>query len=115
FDAAIARGPVVLAAPTGTGKSTEVPRWCAAPATLGDERGHVLVIEPRRVACRSLAARVAELEGTPLGERVGYFVRDERVMHERTRIVFATPGIALRDRGLVERARVIVVDELHER
>lgn len=106
FDAAIARGPVVLSSPTGSGKSTEVPRWC---------EGRVVVIEPRRIACRSLAARVAELEGTRLGEAVGYVVRDERMMSEATRIVFATPGIALRSRALLEGARAVVLDELHER
>ena len=56
----------------------------------------VLVIEPRRVACRSLAARVADLEGTRLGDAVGYVVRDDTTMSDATRIVFATPGIVLR-------------------
>ena len=106
FLAAIAAGPVVLSSPTGSGKSTEVPRWCDA---------RVLVIEPRRIACRSLAMRVAELEGTRLGDGVGYVVRDERVMSAATRIVFATPGIALRDRALLASRKTIVLDELHER
>jgi ATP-dependent helicase HrpB len=112
FDEALAassaevRRPVVLSSPTGSGKSTEVPRWCP---------GRVLVIEPRRIACRSLAARVAELEGTTPGEGVGYVVRDERVLREGTRIVFATPGIVLRDRALLASASTIVLDELHER
>lgn len=106
FVAALGRGPVVVSSPTGSGKSTEIPRWCPGP---------VLVIEPRRVACRSLAARVAELEGTDLGQGVGYLVRDERRMSADTRIVFATPGIALRDRELVSGAATVVLDELHER
>jgi ATP-dependent helicase HrpB len=106
FTAALAQGPVVLSSPTGSGKSTEVPRWCP---------GRVLVIEPRRIACRSLAARVAMLEGTELGAGVGYVVRDERVMREATRIVFATPGIALRDRALLEGAATVILDEFHER
>ena len=54
------RKPVVVSSPTGSGKSTEIPRWCRAHAP--DAR--VLVVEPRRVACRSLAARVADLEAT---------------------------------------------------
>ena len=74
-----------------------------------------MVIEPRRIACRSLAARVAELEGTELGEGVGYVVRDERVVGDATRIVFATPGIALRDRALLRAAHTVVLDEFHER
>jgi ATP-dependent helicase HrpB len=104
-----ARRPVVISSPTGSGKSTEVPRWCAA-------RGErVLVIEPRRLACRSLAARVAELERSSVGDRVGYVVRDEREITEETRIVFATPGMALRDRALLGSARTVILDELHER
>jgi ATP-dependent helicase HrpB len=106
FAAALARGPVVLSSPTGSGKSTEVPRWC---------QGRVLVVEPRRIACRSLAARVATLERTELGNGVGYVVRDERVMRDATKIVFVTPGIALRDRGLLEGAATVILDEFHER
>lgn len=106
FCSALAAGPVVLSSPTGSGKSTEVPRWCEGP---------VLVIEPRRIACRSLAARVAQLEGTPLGEGVGYVVRDERRLGASTRIAFATPGIALRDRALLAGARTLILDEFHER
>jgi ATP-dependent helicase HrpB len=106
FEAALAQGPVVLTSPTGSGKSTEVPRWAA---------GRVLVIEPRRIACRSLAARVAEREGCELGSDVGYIVRDEHVASAATRLVFATPGIALRTRGLVEAADTLILDEFHER
>ena len=57
LSAALGEGPVILSAPTGSGKSTQVPRWC-----LAQTGGPVLVIEPRRVACRALAARVARLE-----------------------------------------------------
>ncbi|MFO0712038.1 MAG: helicase-related protein [Sandaracinus sp.] len=106
FLEALGRAPVVLSSPTGSGKSTEVPRWCP---------GRTLVVEPRRIACRSLAARVADLEGTALGRGVGFFVRDARVMDDETRIVFATPGIALRARELLETADTIVLDEFHER
>ena len=106
FVAALAAGPVVLSSPTGSGKSTEVPRWC---------EGRVLVVEPRRIACRSLAARVAELEGTQLGDAVGYLVRDERMASADTRIVFATPGVVLRNRALLASARTLMLDEFHER
>jgi ATP-dependent helicase HrpB len=107
--ARLAEGPVVLTSPTGSGKSTQVPRWCP---------GTTLVIEPRRVACRSLAGRVAELEGCRVGSRVGYHVRDERVASGETRVLFATPGVALRSRGWLEGPGAfdtVVLDELHER
>jgi ATP-dependent helicase HrpB len=106
FGAALGRSPIVLTSPTGSGKSTEVPRWC---------EGRVLVIEPRRIACRSLAARVAQLEASELGQTVGYIVRDERRTSAATRIVFATPGVALRDKALLEGADTLILDEFHER
>ncbi len=106
FLASIEGAPVVLSSPTGSGKSTEVPRWCA---------GRVLVVEPRRIACRSLATRVAELEGARLGEGVGYIVRDEHVASAATRIVFVTPGMLLRNRALLEGTRTVILDEFHER
>jgi len=108
FEAALDRGPVVVSSPTGSGKSTEIPRWCAT-------RGRVLVVEPRRVACRSLAARVADLEGVALGSTVGYAVRDESVYGPNTRVLFATPGVVLRARDLAASAKVIILDEFHER
>ena len=75
----------------------------------------MLVIEPRRVACRSLAARVADLEETRVGEAVGYVVRDDSSMNDATRVVFATPGVVLRHEGLVRAADTIILDEFHER
>jgi ATP-dependent helicase HrpB len=106
FTSSLAEGPVVISSPTSSGKSTGVPRWC---------EGRVLVVEPRRIACRTLASRVAELEGTALGAGVGYVVRDEHVASDATRIVFATPGMALRNRALLASARSVILDEFHER
>ncbi|MFM2416147.1 MAG: hypothetical protein RL385_870 [Pseudomonadota bacterium] len=106
FDGALKRGPVVLSSPTGSGKSTEVPRFCP---------GRVLVVEPRRIACRSLASRIADNLGSALGEEVGYVVRDERVMGAATRILFATPGMVLRDHALLGAADTVILDEFHER
>mgnify|MGYP002621079614 CR=1 FL=1 len=106
----VADAPVVLSSPTGSGKSTQVPRWLRS-------RGRVLVVEPRRVACRSLAARVAELEGSPLGQAVGYRVRDEDRATAATEVLFVTPGVALRmlADGALDDWRSVVLDEFHER
>lgn len=106
FDDATARGPVVVTSPTGSGKSTQIPRWCNGP---------VLVVEPRRLACRALAARVADLEGCALGDDVGYNVRDEHRAGDKTRILFVTPGVALRMFAAWPTFRTIVLDEFHER
>ena len=106
FTTAIQEGDVVITAATGSGKSTEVPRWCPKPT---------VVIEPRRVACRALAHRVAELEGSKVGDAVGYIVRDEIRARPSTGIVFVTPGVALRRLSHYLSYRTFVVDEVHER
>lgn len=113
FHDAITAGPVVIVAPTGSGKSTQIPPWCAARSDAP-----VLVVEPRRVACRSLARWVAEQLGEPLGHSVGYTVRFEDVSSDTlTRIRFVTPGIALRYAAgqELEQYGTIILDEFHER
>jgi len=95
-----------VSAPTGSGKSTRVPTWCT---------GKVLVVEPRRLACRALATRVAELEGARVGGAIGYHVRDDKSWGKDTRIVFATPGIVLRAFDDIARYDAVILDELHER
>ena len=112
FDDAFRAGPVVVSAPTGSGKSTRVPAWLLAGASPSRP---VWVIEPRRVACRALASRVASEEGSRLGGRVGYRVRDDDRTSAETQLVFATPGIALRQLADVRACHAVVVDELHER
>ncbi|NCG22174.1 MAG: ATP-dependent RNA helicase [Rhodobacterales bacterium] len=97
-------GPVVITAPTGSGKSSRVPTWCEAP---------VLVVEPRRVAARSLATWLA---GPQLGRDVGYIVRGERRAGPQTPIVYVTTGVALRILADTERRfRTVILDEFHER
>ena len=107
---ALSKGPLVLAAPTGSGKSTQLPRWCS-------QLGKVLVVEPRRVACRALAARVASLEQTELGRDVGYVVRGERNISGATRILFVTTGVALRmaSEQRLDAYTTVILDEFHER
>ena len=75
----------------------------------------MLVIEPRRIACRSLAQRVAELDGSELGKVVGYLVRDDARASATTRIVYATPGLVLRNRAVLDSAACVILDEFHER
>lgn len=104
------RGPVVVSAPTGSGKSTGVPPTLTA-------LGRVLVVEPRRVACRALAARVADLRGSTPGADVGWVVRDERRVADDAAITFVTPGVALRivASGDLDAYAAVVLDEFHER
>jgi len=105
---------VVLEAPPGAGKTTRVP-W-ALQSWLGD--AEVLVAEPRRLAARMAAKRVADERGEVLGERIGYSVRFEEVGSARTRIRYATEGIVLR-RLLVDPSLrgvgAVILDEFHER
>ena len=101
----------MVGAPTGSGKSTRLPLWLEEAV-----EGTVLVVEPRRVACRALAGWLASQRGEAVGESVGCWVRFDRRMSDATRIVFATPGIALRvlsgDRVKFD---AVMVDEFHER
>lgn len=102
--------PLLLVAPTGSGKSTRLPVWMSGVV------GRVLVVEPRRVACRSLAGWVAEGLGEGVGGRVGYRVRFEDRSGPRTEILFVTPGVAIR---MLREEQWgfggVVVDEFHER
>ena len=112
FQDAFATQPLVITAPTGSGKSTMVPLWCAELSGRP-----TLVLEPRRVACRSLARWLSKLRGEPLGTSVGYTVRFEDVGSETTQIRFVTPGVALRYTadGELDRYGTIILDEFHER
>jgi ATP-dependent helicase HrpB len=104
-------GAVVLRAPTGAGKTTRVP-----PALM--EFGPVLLLEPRRVAARAAARRMALEHGTPLGDAFGYHVRFDRKAGPRTRVLAVTSGILLRrlhDDPFLESTATVVFDEFHER
>ena len=109
----------VVQAPPGTGKTTLVPPLLANIAAAGSSgRPRIVVTQPRRVAARSAARRLASLDGTRLGDRVGYTVRGERQTGPGTVIEFVTPGILLRrllaDPGL-EGTDAVILDEVHER
>lgn len=102
---------LVLVAPPGAGKTTRVP-----PSLVAD--GPVFLLQPRRVAARSIAARIATEQGQTVGEEVGFEVRFERQLSERTRLVVATEGILtrrLQADPLLEGFTTVVLDEFHER
>lgn len=106
----LAKQHLVVEAETGSGKSTRLPLWAA-------EKGRVLVIEPRRVACTSLAEYVAEQAGEQLGESVGYAIRFDNRFNDQSRIVFVTPGVALRwlSEDQLATFDTVIIDEFHER
>ncbi|GAB3127589.1 ATP-dependent helicase HrpB [Glaciibacter psychrotolerans] len=112
--AALDRSPtVVVSAPPGTGKTTLVP-----PVIADRVRGRVIVTQPRRVAARAAARRLAQLDGSSIGSRVGFTVRGERQVGPSTRIEFVTAGVLLRrlldDPGL-DGVGAVIIDEVHER
>ncbi len=107
---------VIIAGETGSGKTTQLPKICLE---LGrGQFGLIAHTQPRRIAARSVAARVAEELGTPLGALVGYQVRFEDQSDANTLVKLMTDGILLaetqHDRFL-ERYDTIIVDEAHER
>ncbi|WP_089114812.1 ATP-dependent helicase HrpB [Streptomyces sp. SS07] len=111
------RGVAVLCAPPGTGKTTLVPLVLAGLTGNGPVR-RVLVAEPRRIAARAAARRMAWLLGERPGERVGFTVRGERVVGRQTVVEVVTTGVLLqrlqRDQELAG-VDVVIIDECHER
>src|SRR5229473_1662602 len=104
------RAAVVTAAP-GAGKTTRVP-----PALVAD--GPVILLQPRRVAARAIAARIAEERGWTLGREVGWQVRFERRFGAETRLLVVTEGVLtarLQTDPLLSDFTTIVLDEFHER
>ncbi len=112
-DAVRTAGAVVVQAPPGSGKTTLVPPCVAVGAG-----GRVVVTQPRRIAVRAAARRLAGLLGEPVGETVGYAVRGETRTGPATRVEVVTPGVLVRrlqrDPDLPGVAAV-VLDEVHER
>ncbi|MEU2772633.1 ATP-dependent helicase C-terminal domain-containing protein [Streptomyces sp. NPDC007162] len=116
-DALAGHGTAVLVAPPGTGKTTLVPLALAGLLGEGPAR-RVVVAEPRRIAARAAARRMAWLLGEQVGRSVGYTVRGERVVGRRARVEVVTTGVLLqrlqRDQEL-SGVDVVVLDECHER
>ena len=112
--ASIERSPnLVIEAEPGAGKTTRIPA-----ALLGAVCGHVLVLEPRRIAARLAARRVAWELGEEVGQTVGYQVRFERVAGPQTRLHFLTEGVLTRrllSDPELQGVDAVVLDEFHER
>lgn len=104
------RAVVVVASP-GAGKTTRVP-----PSLVAD--GPVLVLQPRRVAARAIARRIADERGWTVGREVGWHVRLDRRVSAETRLTIATEGVLtamLHQDPLLSGVRTVVLDEFHER
>ncbi|WP_439509546.1 ATP-dependent helicase HrpB [Marinimicrobium koreense] len=115
FISALGRGPLLLEAEPGAGKSTLAPLWALEAAPDGQQ---VWLVQPRILAARGVARRLASLYGESVGQTVGYQVPFDRQVSEATRLVVMTPGIALQrllaDPELAGVATVML-DEVHER
>ncbi|MGH1427784.1 MAG: ATP-dependent RNA helicase HrpA [Arenicella sp.] len=107
---------VVIAGETGSGKTTQIPKICLSLG-LG-AKGLIGHTQPRRIAARTVATRIAEELNTPLGDLVGYQVRFTEDTSDNTRVKLMTDGVLLaelqRDRYL-KKYDVIIIDEAHER
>lgn len=108
----------VIVAPPGTGKTTVVPPAMANRLLGLGREGKVVVTQPRRMAARAAARRLAYLTGTQLGHQIGYTVRGDRKTSAATRVEFVTTGVLLR--RLIREpdasgVAAVVLDEVHER
>ncbi|MCB1124686.1 MAG: DEAD/DEAH box helicase, partial [Verrucomicrobiae bacterium] len=107
---------IILQAPTGSGKSTQIPQMLLDHGCLG--KGQAVVLQPRRLATRLLAKRIAEERRSTLGDEVGYQIRFENRASEYTRIRLVTEGVLVRQLlgdPTLEGISALVFDEFHER
>ena len=115
--AAIAASPItVVRAPPGSGKSTRLPAYLLEHRSAAD--GQILLLQPRRIAAVSVAARIASEVGSPLGGAIGYAVRFESRAGRDTRLLVATEGILRRRLNsdiTLGGIGAVIFDEFHER
>ncbi|MGC8625830.1 MAG: helicase-related protein, partial [Phycisphaerae bacterium] len=113
-----ARGALVLTAQPGAGKTTRVPPAILEARILPAHAPRILVLQPRRMAARAVAARIAAERGWNLGEQVGYQVRMKKCLTATTLLRIMTEGILTRqllDDPALENVGAVIVDEFHER
>ncbi|MBP9085940.1 MAG: ATP-dependent helicase HrpB [Kofleriaceae bacterium] len=116
LDAVAAHGVAVLVAPPGAGKTTRVPSALLDANLVGD--GDIVVLQPRRLAARLAAERVAFERGVRIGDEVGYEIRLDRKVSAATRIRFVTEGILTRrllSDPTLRGTSCVIIDEFHER
>uniref|UniRef100_A0A915MWC7 RNA helicase n=1 Tax=Meloidogyne javanica TaxID=6303 RepID=A0A915MWC7_MELJA len=113
---------LVLVGETGSGKTTQIPQWCLDYArekgVMMGKKYMVACTQPRRVAAMSVANRVADELDVQLGQEVGYSIRFEDCVSDRTILKYCTDGMLLREamnNPLLEQYEVILLDEAHER
>lgn len=109
---------LVVTAPPGAGKSTLLPLTILEDLERRGVEGRILMLEPRRIAARQIAERMAALLHEPVGRTVGYRVRFESKVSDQTRIEVLTEGILIRmlvDDPTLDGVAVVIFDEFHER
>jgi pre-mRNA-splicing factor ATP-dependent RNA helicase DHX16 len=107
---------IIVSSDTGSGKTTQIPQYLFED---GVNDGKIIAVtQPRRVAAMSVAARVADEQGTRIGAEVGYSVRFEQKVSDKTQIKFMTDGLLLRELiadPTMDAYSIIMLDEAHER
>ncbi|MHA7128798.1 DEAD/DEAH box helicase [Algoriphagus namhaensis] len=106
----------IIQAPPGAGKSTLLPLVMVNEPWLAGKK--ILMLEPRRLATKSIAKRMADMTGTRLGDEVGYRIRFEQAISDKTKIEVITEGILTRmihSDNALEEVGLIIFDEFHER
>lgn len=107
---------IVVEAPPGAGKTTRVSP--ALLGLLGSARQRIVLVQPRRIAARTAATRIASELGVNLGREVGFQVRFDHQVSAETRIAVMTPGVLIRQLqtdSVLSQVAIVVLDEFHER